>query len=72
MTVSIQFNAPLGSATLATYSQKLKVGDVNEITIIKNSEADTANAKQALADYKFISIDTGCSVESYPDMIIFI
>ncbi|WP_145931814.1 heme acquisition protein HasA [Yersinia bercovieri] len=85
MTVSIQFNAPLGSATLATYSQKLKVGDIKVMTIIKNAEAeteDTANAKQALAkmcgsyinsevDCGFISIDTGCSAENYPDMMIF-
>ena len=80
MTISIQFNAPLGSATLATYSQTLKVGDVSETTIIEN--ADTAETKQAqelakmcgcytndTVDYEFIGVDTGRSDENYPEMI---
>ncbi|WP_145493343.1 heme acquisition protein HasA [Yersinia aleksiciae] len=81
MTITIQFNAPLGSSTLANYSQTLKIENINETAI--NNRGDTAEAihAQALArmcdcstddtvDYDFIGISTGDSCKSNAEMII--
>lgn len=80
MTISIQFNAPLVSATLASYSQTLKVKNINE-TISNDIDTTEETEAQALArmydcpsdnavGYDFIGIDTDDRCKSNTDVII--
>lgn len=78
MTVSIQFNAPLGSATLASYSQTLKVKNRKETISNDTTETKEAQALASMCDdssddavgYDFIGIDAGTSCKSNTDIIV--
>lgn len=78
MTISIQFNAPLGSATLASYSQTLKVKNKEETISNDATETKEAQALASMCDdssddavgYDFIGIDTGTSCKSNTDIIV--
>ncbi|CNL42778.1 hemophore HasA [Yersinia enterocolitica] len=77
MTISIQFNAPLGSTTLASYSQTLKIKNSNE-KISNNTETTEAQTLAKKCDgssddavgYDFIGIDTDASCKSNTDIIV--
>ncbi|CNJ43099.1 heme acquisition hemophore HasA [Yersinia mollaretii] len=80
MTISIQFNALLGSATLASYSQTLKVKSrketiSNDVDITETKEAQASagmcdDPSDDTVGYDFIGIDTGSSCKSNTDIIV--
>lgn len=78
MTISIQFNALLGSATLASYSQTLKVKSrketiSNDVDITETKEAQASagmcdDSSDDAVGYDFI--DTGTNCKSNTDIIV--